>query len=328
MLNVVQVTQVVVREWADVEGAMNAVERLYVYAVNIPQEVVADEKTRTGNQGAVAPTEVIKAHSWLTAGEVRFHDVRLRYRPGLPESLKGVELTVQAGEHVAIVGRTGAGKSSIINALFRMMELSGGNIAIDGTDIAGLPLAHLRGALSIIPQEATLFAGTIRSNLDPSGEVPDEPLRAAIEAAAGPDTTMTLDDAVQSEGANLSQGQRQLLALARVLLRDHAGDGTSGNRVLVCDEATASLDTHTDQRIQSVIRTAFRDRTILCVAHRLRTVLWYDRVCVMETGRVVESGSPLDLFRAQGKFWAMCMGHNIQEDEVVQGALLAARTKV
>ncbi|KAK8014355.1 ABC transporter family protein [Apiospora arundinis] len=312
MLNAVQVTQVVVREWADVEGSMNAVERLYTYAVDLPQEGLDDE-----NKFVAGPAKALGPQTWLQKGEVIFDNVRLRYRPGLAESLRGVNLHIKPGEHVAIVGRTGAGKSSMVNALFRTTELSGGSITIDAKDIASLRLQDLRRALSIIPQDADLFSGTVRSNLDPFDDLPDDTqLWDALRAAAGLNQSLALSDTIRHDGSNLSQGQRQLLALARVLVRQD-------NRVLVCDEATAALDGDTDDRIQEVMRTAFRGRTIICIAHRLRTVLWYDRVCVMDAGEVAELASPLELFRREdGIFRGMCVRHGITEDQIEQSARL------
>jgi ATP-binding cassette subfamily C (CFTR/MRP) protein 1 len=294
MLNAVQVIQVVVREWADVESSMNSTERLHAYATTVPQEI--DTTTRP-------------ASDWPAVGEVDFCDVRMRYRPGLPETLKGVNLRIQSGEHVAIVGRTGAGKSSIVNALFRLTELSGGSIRIDGADISQVRLQDLRSsALSIIPQDATLFAGTVRSNLDPFDTLPDATLWVALRTA-GLHDMLHLSDVVLDEGANLSLGQRQLLALARVLVRD--------SRILVCDEATAALDSETDDRIQQTMRIASRNRTVLSIAHRLRTVLWYDRICVMEDGQVAELGPPLELFRKEGSiFRQMCVRVGITEKQI------------
>ena len=295
MLANVQVVQVVVREWSDVESAMNSTERVHAYASTLPQE--PDDAS------------IVPAKDWPQRGEVRFSDTRLRYRPGLPEALKGVNLHIRGGEHVAIVGRTGAGKSSIVNGLFRLTELSGGSISIDGNNIAHVPQQYLRGgALSIIPQESLLFSGTVRSNLDPFDEHTDEDIWHALRTA-GLDRTLHPSDVVQGQGSNMSLGERQLLALARVLLRE--------TRVLVCDEATAALDTETDDYIQRIMQDAFRDRTVLCIAHRLRTVLWYDRICVMDAGQVAELGTPLELFRTDnGIFRQMCLSMGITEEQI------------
>ena len=299
MLANVQVVQVVTREWSDVENAMNSTERVHAYASTLPQEP---------DHASILPAE-----EWPQRGEVRFSDTRLRYRPGLPEALKGVNLHISGGEHVAIVGRTGAGKSSIVNGLFRLTELSGGSISIDGNNIAHVPQQYLRGgALSIIPQESLLFSGTVRSNLDPFNEHTDEDIWHALRTA-GLDRTLHPSDVVHGQGSNMSLGERQLLALARVLMRE--------TRVLVCDEATAALDTETDDYIQRIMKRAFRNRTVLCIAHRLRTVLWYDRICVMDAGQVAELGTPLELFRTDnGIFRQMCVGLGITEEQISSAA--------
>jgi ATP-binding cassette subfamily C (CFTR/MRP) protein 1 len=302
MLSAVQVIQVVVREWSDVEGALNSAERLYEYAYEIPQE--PDDTIDPPIQG------------WPRHGRVDFDNSRMRYRSGLPEALKGVNLHVSGGEHVAVVGRTGAGKSSIVNALFRLTELSGGSVSIDGQDISRVSLQHLRShALSIIPQEAALFAGTIRSNLDPFDELPDSTIWEALKGA-GLDRTVHPSDVVQEGGTNFSMGQKQLLAVARVL--------TKTSRIVICDEATAALDTETDDQIQATMHRAFRNRTVLCIAHRLRTVLWYDRICVMDAGRVAELDTPLRLYQKHDSiFREMCLKLGITEDQIRHAAQLS-----
>jgi ATP-binding cassette subfamily C (CFTR/MRP) protein 1 len=288
MINALQVIQVVVREWAEVESAMNATERLNAYASTIPLEEEEDSAT-----SAHKPPQ-----DWPTTGEVILSDVCMRYRPDLPDSLHRLNLHVRAGEHVAIVGRTGAGKSSIINALFRFNALSSGRIEIDGLDIAQMPLQSLRRALAIVPQETEFFSGTVRSNLDPFGEYTETELTQALHDAHL-DKTVSLSDAVQTGGSNLSVGQRQLLALARVMLRK--------SRILIFDEATSSLDTDTDELVQVAMRRSTQDKTVLCIAHRLRTVLWYDRVCVMDSGTIVELASPVELWDSEeGYFRRMC----------------------
>lgn len=167
-----------------------------------------------------------------------------------------------------------------------------------------MPQQYLRGgALSIIPQESLLFSGTVRSNLDPFDEHTDEDIWHALRTA-GLDRTLHPSDVVHGQGSNMSLGKRQLLALAHVLMRE--------TRVLVCDEATAALDTETDDYIQRIMQRAFRNRTLLCIPHRLRTVLWYVRICVMDAGQVAELGTPLELFRTDdGIFRQMCgAGHH------------------
>ncbi|KAI1503272.1 P-loop containing nucleoside triphosphate hydrolase protein [Biscogniauxia marginata] len=298
-LGAIQVLQVVVREWADVENAMNSTERLFAYANMVPQET---DITTDLTEPEPAP------YNWPTRGEINFSNVRMRYRPGLPEALRGLNLRIRGGERMAIVGRTGAGKSSIVNALFRLSELSSGRISIDGQNISQLRLEDLRGRLSIVPQDITLFSGTVRTNLDPFDTLSDTDLWDSIRAA-GLQDALHLSDIVEDGGANLSLGQKQLLALARVLVRH--------NRIVVCDEATAALDNETDVRMQWTMRTAFRGKTVLYIAHRLRTVLGYDRICVMEHGRVAELGTPLELFRKKGGiFRDMCIRDGITEEQI------------
>jgi ATP-binding cassette subfamily C (CFTR/MRP) protein 1 len=290
MINALQVIQVVVREWAEVESAMNATERLHAYASTIPLEV---EDSGLDSAAYKQPPK-----DWPTTGEIVLTDVCMRYRSDLPDSLHQLNLHIRAGEHVAIVGRTGAGKSSIINALFRFNPLSSGRIQIDGLDISQMPLTSLRRALAIVPQETDFFSGTVRSNLDPFGEYTEPELTQALRDAHL-DKTVSLADAVQTGGSNLSVGQRQLLALARVMLRR--------SKILIFDEATSSLDTDTDELVQVAMRKSTQDKTVLCIAHRLRTVLWYDRVCVMDEGKIVELASPAQLWDdPEGRFRRMC----------------------
>lgn len=250
------------------------------------------------------------APHWPRRAEIVFDNVELRYRDDAPLVLNKLSFTAAAGERVAIVGRTGAGKSSLMSALFRIRELSGGRILIDGVDIASIGLRCLRSRLSIIPQEATLFSGTIRSNLDPNaaGHVKDSTLddaRAweALERVGLRDFVRGLrrglDAKVDEGGANVSLGQRQLLCLARALLRD--------TKVLVCDEATASVDPESDELIQATVRDHFGARgvTVLTIAHRLGSIIDYDRVAVLQGGSVVEIGSPAELLDAGGHFAEM-----------------------
>ena len=193
-------------------------------------------------------------------------DVDMRYRDGLPLVLQGFNMHVRGGERIGIVGRTGAGKSSIMNALFRIVELSAGTIEIDGVDISSIGTHDLRSKLAIIPQDPTLFRGTVRSNLDPLSQHSDlemwTALRQANLAVDGGAGRVTLDGVVDEEGRNFSQGQRQLMALACALVR--------GSHIIVCDEATSSVDIETDRKIQRAIVQGSEGRTLLCIAHRLR----------------------------------------------------------
>eukprot|EP00123_Amoebidium_parasiticum_P018837 comp24299_c0_seq1/m.45570 comp24299_c0_seq1/g.45570 ORF comp24299_c0_seq1/g.45570 comp24299_c0_seq1/m.45570 type:complete len:1564 (-) comp24299_c0_seq1:469-5160(-) len=280
----------VVRVQADVEMAMNSVERVKEYS-EIPQEA---PEINPDNR---PPSD------WPKKGKVEIRNLNFHYAPGLPAVLKGLSLNMEAGQRIGIVGRTGAGKSSLLLALFRLAEISEGTIFIDGIDITKLGLGDLRRGLGIIPQEPVLFTGTVRSNLDPFNLHDDDQLWGALRATnmADPVANMEgkLDASVAENGENFSVGQRQLLCLARAVLQRP--------RVLVLDEATASVDFATDAAIQKTIRTQFKNTTIIAVAHRLQTVIDYDRVAVIDSGRVAEFGDPLTLIQKQGgAFQSMC----------------------
>jgi ABC-type multidrug transport system fused ATPase/permease subunit len=230
--------------------------------------------------------------------------------------LQGLSLHVNGGERIGIVGRTGAGKSSIMSSLFRMVELSGGSIVIDGINIAEVGLSDLRSRLAIIPQDPTLFRGTIRSNLDPFSEHTDLELWSALRQAdlVGAEAQMGdksarihLDSTVEEEGLNFSLGQRQLMALARALVR--------GSQIIVCDEATSSVDMETDQKIQKTIQTGFSGKTLLCIAHRLKTIIHYDRIVVMDQGRIAELDTPSGLYERNGIFRGMCERSGIRRED-------------
>ena len=238
------------------------------------------------------------------------------YRDGLPLVLKGLDMHVAAGERIGVVGRTGAGKSSIMSTLFRLVELSGGSITIDGVDISTIGLHDLRSKLAIIPQDPTLFKGTIRTNLDPFNEHSDLELWGALRQAdlVSNEASMEdrsgrihLDSVVEEEGLNFSLGQRQLMALARALVR--------GSQIIVCDEATSSVDFETDQKIQQTIVEGFRGKTLLCIAHRLKTIIGYDRICVMDAGVIAELDKPIKLYDQGGIFRGMCDRSGIRRED-------------
>lgn len=250
--------------------------------------------------------------SWPITGEVAFENYSTRYRADLDLVLKGITCDIKPGEKVGIVGRTGAGKSSLTLALFRIIEAAGGSINIDGLDISTLGLYDLRRQLTIIPQDPVLFSGTLRSNLDPFDAKNEVELWRALEHSHLKDFVATLTEGLQHEiaegGENISVGQRQLLCLARALLRK--------SRILILDEATAAVDMETDDLIQATIRREFADCTIITIAHRLNTILDYDRVIVLDGGEIAESDSPQELLKRESSlFYALAKDANLLQPQ-------------
>ena len=303
ILSIVQMIQFTVRQLAEVENAMNATERIHYYGAELEEE---------------APLHLTPVtESWPERGEIEFNKVEMRYRANLPLVLQGLDMHVQGGERIGIVGRTGAGKSSIMATLFRLIELSGGSIKIDGIDISTIGLGDLRARLAIIPQDPTLFRGTIRSNLDPFNEHSDLELWSALRQSYLVSADAKLDDKapgrihldgiVEEEGLNFSLGQRQLMALARALVR--------GSRIIVCDEATSSVDMETDTKIQTTMARGFQGKTVLCIAHRLKTIVGYDRICVMDKGKIAELDTPIRLWEQGGIFRGMCERSGIRIED-------------
>lgn len=311
ILSIVQLLQFSIRQLAEVENGMNAVERLRYYGNELEEE---------------APLHTVDIReSWPEKGEIIFDNVEMRYRDNLPLVLKGLSIHVRGGERIGIVGRTGAGKSSIMSTLFRLVEISKGSITIDGINTGTIGLFDLRSRLAIIPQDPTLFQGTVRSNLDPFQEHTDLELWSALRQAdlVPADANMEdrkadgsrihLDSVVEEDGLNFSLGQRQLMALARALVR--------GSQIIVCDEATSSVDMETDDKIQRTMATGFKGKTLLCIAHRLRTIIGYDRICVMDAGRIAELATPLELWKMDGIFRSMCDRSGIRVEDIEHAKL-------
>eukprot|EP00927_Polykrikos_kofoidii_P009984 TRINITY_DN14207_c0_g1_i1.p1 TRINITY_DN14207_c0_g1~~TRINITY_DN14207_c0_g1_i1.p1 ORF type:complete len:1251 (+),score=164.76 TRINITY_DN14207_c0_g1_i1:107-3859(+) len=223
---------------------------------------------------------------WPSRGEIDFDNVALRYREGYPRALDGFSLKVMPREKIGIVGRTGAGKSSITNVLFRIVDCEGGAVCIDGVDAARVGLHALRESLSMIPQEPLVMDGSVRYNLDPFQRHEDDRLSEAL-SIAGLGPAVNLD--TLAGGSSLSAGQRQLLTFARTLLQN--------TRIVVMDEPTASVDMQTDRAVQNVVRNVFKNRTMLTIAHRLDTVITCDRIAVMDAGRITELGPPAELLQ-------------------------------
>uniref|UniRef100_A0A4W3JVE4 ATP-binding cassette, sub-family C (CFTR/MRP), member 10 n=1 Tax=Callorhinchus milii TaxID=7868 RepID=A0A4W3JVE4_CALMI len=277
-LSITNVLSGLVSNFTQTEMQMVSVERIEEYSTEIP--------TEPQHSTLQVPD------TWPAQGLVEFRDVVLRYRPGLPRALNRVNFQIRVGERVGIVGRTGSGKSSMFLALFRMVELSEGQILIDGIDTKAVSLEELRSRLAIIPQDAFLFSGSVRENLDPLGRHTEQQLLRVLKQCHLLQLVNRmggLGAELGEKGRNLSAGQKQLVCLARALL----------TQVLCIDEATASVDQRTDQLLQQTIREEFADKTVLTIAHRLNTVMDSDRVLVMQAGRVKEFDSPLVLSQKQ-----------------------------
>lgn len=319
-LQITQSLNWIVRMSVEVETNIVAVERVMEYSSLTPEaeEVIEDSRPPT---------------NWPQAGKIEFNDYSTRYRPDLDLVLKNINLSIMSKEKVGIVGRTGAGKSSLTLALFRIIEAANGNITIDDINTSTIGLKDLRQNLSIIPQDSQVFEGTIRSNLDPFGRYTTDQLWKALELShlkphvltmfkeAQEDYANTEDKSDTEEifnaldvklaegGSNLSVGQRQLMCLARALLIQ--------SHILVLDEATAAVDVETDKVLQQTIRSEFKDRTILTIAHRINTILDSDKILVLEKGEVAEFDKPSVLLKNKNSlFYALCkQGGFVTDDD-------------
>ncbi|RIB11911.1 ATP-binding cassette transporter 1 [Gigaspora rosea] len=279
-LSVTQALNWAVRQFCEIETNIVSVERVKEY-IDLPSEaplVIADNRPQP---------------AWPQNGVIEYKDYSTRYRPGLELVLRGVSFHVKPKEKIGIVGRTGAGKSSLTLSLFRLIESAGGSIIVDGMDISKIGLYDLRSRITIIPQDPILFEGTVLFNLDPFKTHNDVEIWQALQSAHLKDYIAQLDDKLHAKvlegGDNFSQGQRQLICLARALLRR--------SPIIVLDEATAAVDVETDAKIQKTIRTEFNWATLLCIAHRLRTIIDYDRVLVLDRGKVAEFDTPYNLLQ-------------------------------
>ena len=285
-----------VRATSEIETNVVSIERILEYTGN---EVEAEWK-----QDKVKITR-----SWPEKGMIEFKGYGARYRQGLDLVIRDINVLIQPQEKIGVVGRTGAGKSTITLSLFRIIEAAAGNIIIDGVNVSEIGLHELRKKLTIIPQDPVLFSGTIRFNLDPFSEKTDDELWTCLEHAHLKDFVKglpnELDSKVSEGGENLSVGQRQLICLARALLRK--------TKILILDEATAAVDLETDSLIQSTIRSEFSDCTIITIAHRLHTILDSTRVLVLDQGKVVEFDSPDNLLNDQSSvFYSLARNAGIK----------------
>lgn len=308
-LSITQSLNWTVRMASDVEANMVAVERIQQYSQ------IASEAPR------LTETDESLPYNWPSEGRIEFINSKLRYRPGLPLVLKGLNISIPAQAKVGVVGRTGAGKSTLMVALLRLVELDSGSIKIDGVDIRSVGLKTLRSKIAVIPQDPVLFSGSVRTNLDPFDEFDDDRLFEVLQHVglyssvvknysstslssyhSGESSNVngrgraqpikSLSEAVTEGGTNFSVGQRQLMVIARAML--------TGAQVVIMDEATASVDGETDARIQRVFREEFKNATCITVAHRLNTIMDSDLVLVMDDGRAAEFDKPSSLLSREG----------------------------
>jgi len=288
-----------VRMTTEVETNMVSVERIREYQ-EITQEAPVDVPENDPPQ------------EWPENGVIKFENYQTRYREGLDLVLKGIDCTILSSEKIGIVGRTGAGKSSMTLALFRIIESASGCISIDGVNISQLGLGRLRSRITIIPQDPVLFAGSMRMNLDPFDTYSDKSIWTALEHAHLKTTVANfaggLEYQVTEGGSNLSVGQRQLICLARALLRK--------TKVLVLDEATAAVDLETDDLVQATIRKEFVDCTVLTIAHRLNTIMDSNRVMVLDQGRILEFDTPENLMKNKdSQFYSMAKNAGLTKNQ-------------
>jgi ABC-type multidrug transport system fused ATPase/permease subunit len=321
----------VVKSYVTLEMDMDSLDRMFEYCMVHTEDGYADEQDA----------------EWSPQGCIEVLDLTATHAPELQPVLRGVTFCVSPGQRLGILGRTGAGKSSLALALARFLDVQKGMIRIDGVDIRQVQLRQYRRRVSLIPQTPVLFSGTIRSNLDPFCENDDldiiDALRkihwfrhfdtcdAACENLQSTDAirednytaelsmkqaSAILQTNIAAGGLNISQGQRQLLCLARAIV--------ARPKVVILDEITSSVDTETDHLIQRSLKTAFHGTTIIAISHRLQAVVDFDRILVLEEGRVAEFGAPLELIaRPNGAFRAMVEEHGKSEElrmTIAQGA--------
>uniref|UniRef100_A0AC35TFX7 ABC transmembrane type-1 domain-containing protein n=1 Tax=Rhabditophanes sp. KR3021 TaxID=114890 RepID=A0AC35TFX7_9BILA len=293
VFNFSSMLNMLLRLFAEMENCIVAVERISEYSNKIESEgdwYVYDQDYQKSGQ------------VWPSRGQISFRNYSTKYRPELPLALKRINLEFKAGDRIGIVGRTGSGKSSLINGILRIIEPVEGQIVVDGVDLSTMGLHQIRSKITIIPQDSALFSGTIKSNLDPFNEFEDEDIWKCLEISHLKNFVNSqpkkLDYEVSEGGSNLSNGQAQLISLCRALLRKNS------NCILILDEATASIDFDTDELIQKTIHKEFSHHTVLTICHRIDSILGYDKVLVLEDGEVAEFDTPKHLLSIESSMFS------------------------
>ena len=311
-MSITQQMNWLVRGTAAVEAGMNSIERLVHYSENLPTEDFSWYDAKKGKLNPLPSIPTSKhlprfSHTSPKPGrseptspkdlDIEFKNVHLRYRDGLPLVLKGASFKIKAKTKVGIVGRSGSGKSTTLQAFLRIVDIADGDILIGGAPIKSLALDHLRSLFALIPQDPVLFQGTVKTNLDPFDEHSDAEIVDAIQKVGLLERVRQEGDPVHCPitegGKNFSVGQRQLMCMARALLKADTG-------FILMDEATANIDPQSDQLIQQTIRTAFADFGVITIAHRLETVIDSTQIIVMDAGATAEVGTPLELLKKEG----------------------------
>ena len=275
----------------ELEGSLVGYDR-WLKMINTPQEA---------NQ----INEMFDSKFWPKKGNIEFRDFYLKYRPDTELVLKNLSFSITDNQKIGVVGRTGAGKSTLCLALCRIVEAHSGSIVIDGVDISQIGLEQLRDKITIIPQDPTLFNGTLRFNLDPQGIYSDQDLleltsQAALDKLIARDDK-GLDQLIEEHGQNLSSGEKQLLCICRAILKQ--------NKVVLMDEATANIDIKTEQVIQRLIKEKFKDSTVITIAHRLNTIINSDKVLVLSKGEISEFDSPQNLLKDKSSEFYSYVNH-------------------
>ncbi|KAI9928790.1 hypothetical protein MW887_002008 [Aspergillus wentii] len=297
LLNVIQFSQsikLVVTFWTNLETHIGSIMRVKTFTEKVQSEDLPDEN-------GSAPV------GWPSKGDIKFESVSASYKPDEPV-LSDVSLSIQAGEKIGICGRTGSGKTSMIMSLFRMVELTSGSITVDGMDISKLPRQQIRSCINGVSQDPLLIKGTVRMNADPTGCCFDRDILDALKSVHLLSTIEENEAGLDADidDLHLSHGQKQLFCLARAILRP--------GRILVLDEATSNVDTKTDEIMQRVIREKFGNHTIIAIAHNLETIMDYDRIVVLDGGRLVESGSPYTLLTTDDSYFAKLYASAMKEE--------------